>query len=159
MFNFFKKSNISILAPIAGKTISLENVPDPVFSQKIIGDGVAIDSTGNTVVSPCNGTISAIMKYGNAFAITLENGVNLLIHVGLDTINLKGKGFTKLANVGDIVKAGTPILKIDKHFIESQGISLITPVIITNIDTVKNMNTLIGKSVIEGKNEILTCKI
>lgn len=159
MFNFLGKSNKKILAPIAGKTIKLENVPDPVFAEKMMGDGIAIDTTGDTVVAPCDGTITLIMETGHAFAMTLDNGVELLVHVGLETVTLKGEGFTQLAKAGDKVKAGTPILKIDRDFIKSKGISLITPVIVTNMDSVKNFTPLTDKNVIEGKDEIITYKI
>jgi len=96
------------------------------------GDGIAIDSTGDTVVAPCDGTISLIMDSGHAFAITTNSGIELLVHVGLETVVLNGEGFELLQSVNSKVTAGTPILKLDRPLIESKGISLITPVLIIN---------------------------
>ena len=157
MFNFFKKS-LTIIAPISGKTMDLSKVPDPVFAEKMAGDGVAINSTGDTVVAPCDGTISLIMDSGHAFAITTDNGIELLVHVGLETVTLNGEGFKILQSVNAKVTAGTPILKLDRAFIESKGISLITPVLIANPGTLKNLNPIVNKEVSYGKDVVIECK-
>ena len=98
MFNFFKKP-LTIIAPISGKTINLSDVPNPVFAEKMAGDGIAIDSTGDIIVAPCDGTISLIMDSGHAFAITTSSGIELLVHVGLETVSLNGEGFEVLQSV------------------------------------------------------------
>ena len=157
MFNFFKKS-LTIIAPISGKTMDLSKVPDPVFAEKMAGDGVAINSTGDTVVAPCDGTISLIMDSWHAFAITTDNGIELLVHVGLETVTLNGEGFKILQSVNAKVTAGTPILKLDRAFIESKGISLITPVLIANPGTLKNLNPIVNKEVSYGKDVVIECK-
>ena len=157
MFNFFNKS-LTIIAPISGKTMDLSKVPDPVFAEKMAGDGVAINSTGDTVVAPCDGTISLIMDSGHAFAITTDNGIELLVHVGLETVTLNGEGFKILQSVNAKVTAGTPILKLDRAFIESKGISLITPVLIANPGTLKNLNPIVNKEVSYGKDVVIECK-
>lgn len=158
MFNFFKKS-LTMVAPISGKTIDLSEVPDPVFAQKMAGDGVAINSTGNTVVAPCDGTISLIMDSGHAFAITTSNGIELLVHVGLETVTLNGEGFEVLQSVNTKVTAGTPILKLNRSLIESKGISLITPVLVANPDKLKELNPIINSEVSCGKDVVMECKL
>ena len=158
MFNFFKKS-LTIIAPISGKTIDLSEVPDPVFAQKMAGEGVAINSTGDTVVAPCDGTISLIMDSGHAFAITTNNGLELLVHVGLETVTLNGEGFEILQKVNTKVTAGTPILKVNRSFIESKGISLITPVLITNPKKIKKLDPIINTEVSCGKDIVIECKL
>ena len=158
MFNFFKKS-LDIIAPISGQTIDLSEVPDPVFAGKMAGDGVAINSTGDTVVAPCDGTISLIMNTGHAFAITTSNGIELLVHVGLETVTLNGEGFEILQSVNTKVTAGTPILKLDRAFIESKGISLITPVLVANPDKLKELTPIVNKDVSYGEDIIMKCKL
>lgn len=158
MFNFFKKS-LTIVAPISGKTINLSEVPDPVFAQKMAGDGIAIDSTGDTVVAPCDGTISLIMDSRHAFAITTNSGIELLVHVGLDTVSLNGEGFEILQSVNAKVIAGTPILRLDRSFIESKGISLITPVLIVNHDKLEELIPIVNAEVSCGKDMVIKCKL
>jgi len=158
MFNFFKKT-LTIIAPISGKTIELSKVPDPVFAGKMAGDGIAIDSTGDTVVAPCDGIISLIMDSRHAFAITTSNGIELLVHVGLETVALNGEGFEVLQAVNAKVTAGTPILKLDRTFIESKGISLITPVLIVNHDKLDELVPIVNAEVSCGKDIVMNCKL
>ncbi|WP_035293265.1 PTS glucose transporter subunit IIA [Clostridium sp. KNHs214] len=131
MFNLFKKSK-EIKSPISGKVVSLENVPDEVFSKKLMGDGVAIVPTGETLYTPTNALIELVAETKHAIGFKTDDGMEILIHVGLDTVNLKGEGFTSLVTAGQKVTAGTPILKIDRNFMQQKGINLITPIIITN---------------------------
>ncbi|WP_040214796.1 PTS sugar transporter subunit IIA [Clostridium polynesiense] len=158
MFNFFKK-NQEIVAPVTGKVIDLSQVPDEVFAQKLAGDGVAIEPTGNEIVAPADGVLTLIFNTNHAFAITLKNGVELLIHIGIDTVALKGEGFTRLAEQGTKVKAGTPIVKVDKEFIEKAGYSLITPVLITNPEIVKDINGAVGTDAEAGKTVVIDYKM
>ncbi|MBW6410758.1 PTS sugar transporter subunit IIA [Clostridium weizhouense] len=158
MFNFLKKP-LHIIAPISGQTISLDKVPDPVFAEKMAGDGVAIDSTGDTVVAPCDGTITLIMDSKHAFAMTTDEGIELLVHVGLETVELNGEGFEVLQKVNTKVTAGTPILKVNRTFIESKGISLITPVLIVNHDKLKMLNPIINQTVSCGKTPVIEYKL
>ena len=159
MFNFLKKNTnneIKLVSPITGKTIDLSAVPDPVFSQKLAGDGIAIDPTGDVIVAPADGELTLVFKTMHAFAITLSNGAELLIHIGIDTVSLNGEGFEQLVEAGTTVKAGTPIIKIDRDFILSKGISLITPLLITNMDIVKELKVNVDNSVTAGKDEVIT---
>lgn len=158
MFNLFKKT-LTIIAPISGKTIDLSEVPDPVFAGKMVGDGIAIDSTGDTVVAPCDGTISLIMDSKHAFAITTSSGIELLVHVGLETVALNGEGFEVLKSVNTKVTAGTPILKLDRPFIESKGVNLITPVLIVNPDKLKKLTPIVNEEVSCGKDVVMECKL
>ena len=130
MFGLFKKE-LKLIAPATGKTIDLSQVPDQVFAEKMAGDGVAIEVTGDTIVAPADGELSLVFKTNHAFAMTLSNGIELLVHVGIDTVSLEGEGFERLTEPGQQVKAGTPILKIDRDFILGKGLKLHTPVLIT----------------------------
>lgn len=159
MFNFLKKKSnkeIKLVAPITGKTIDLSAVPDKVFAEKLAGDGIAIDPTGDVIVAPADGELTLVFKTMHAFAITLSNGAELLIHIGIDTVSLNGEGFKQLVEAGTAVKAGTPIIKIDRDFILSKGLSLITPLLITNMDIVKDLKANVDSNVIEGKDEVIT---
>lgn len=159
MFSFFKKKSLNLIAPISGRTVYLSEVPDPVFAEKMVGDGVAIIPTGDIVVAPCDGTLSLIMESKHAFAMTLDNGIEILVHVGLETVALNGSGFEVLAEVGQVIKAGTPILKLDRQILESAGINLITPVLIANVDSTKEIVGLTNKTVISGKDSVIEYRI
>ena len=158
MFSFKKKS-LNLIAPLSGKTVDLSLVPDPVFAEKMVGDGIAIQSTGDTVVAPCDGTLTLIMDTKHAFAITTDKGAEILVHVGLETVSLKGEGFTALIEAGKPVKAGTPILKLDLEFLASKNINMITPVLISNMNIIKSMTPLTDIDVTLGKDEIITYTI
>lgn len=158
MFNIFKKAQV-FNAPITGKVIDLCDVPDDAFAKKMIGDGIAIDSTGDVVVAPCDGTIEFIMDTKHAFAMSTNDGVELLVHVGINTVELKGRGFEVLVSEKDKVKCGTPILKLDRDVFTSNNISLITPLLITNHDKLKSLNTLIGSKVTAGEDCVLEYKL
>ena len=158
MFNFFKKNQnkeIKLVAPITGRTIDLSTVPDKVFAEKLAGDGIAIDPTGDVIVAPADGELTLVFKTMHAFAITLANGAELLIHIGIDTVSLNGEGFQQLVEAGAMVKAGTPIIKIDRDFILSKGFSLITPVLVTNMDIVKELKANVDKDVVAGQDEVI----
>jgi len=159
MFNFFKKNSkkeINLVAPITGKTLDLSKVPDKVFAEKLAGDGIAIEPTGDIIVAPADGELSLVFKTMHAFAITLASGVELLIHIGIDTVFLNGEGFEQLVEAGTMVKAGTPIIKINKDFILSKGFSLITMLLVTNMDLVKELSATIDKNVVVGEDEVIS---
>ena len=121
-----------IAAPVAGTVIPLSEVPDAVFAKGIVGRGVGIDPTGNTITSPGAGKIIVAQDTGHAVGIKLDSGIELLIHVGIDTVNLAGKGFTVHIARGDRVKAGDPLVTFNRATIEAAGYSMITPVLVTN---------------------------
>lgn len=158
IFTLLKKNN-RIVAPISGKVIDLKSINDKVFSEKLAGDGVAIEPTGNVIVAPADGTLSLVFKTGHAFSMKLSNGVELLVHIGLDTVELEGKGFEILVKEKKIVKCGQPIIKIDRDWILEKGYSLTTPVIITNPDTILEIKGNIGEDVEVGQDTIFTYRI
>lgn len=157
MFDFFNKEQ-KIMAPVTGKTVDITEVPDEVFSSKMVGDGVAIEPTGDTFVAPADGELKLLFVTNHAYALELKKGVEILIHIGLDTVALNGEGFTALKKQGDIVKKGEPIVKIDLDFIKSKGINLISPVIFTEPDKLKEFTPVLDKNVIAGEDPILTYK-
>ena len=135
--------------------MDLGKVPDPVFSEKLTGDGLAILADGDTVLAPCDGEISLFFDTKHAFAITTDYGVQVLVHIGLDTIILNGDGLTALRRRGERVTAGTPILKMDINMLKKKHINLISPVLIVNYDKVKDIRTVLGEEVIAGEDTVL----
>ncbi|GAA4070590.1 glucose PTS transporter subunit IIA [Microbacterium laevaniformans] len=126
---------IQVAAPLDGTVVPLDNVPDPVFAGGVMGPGVAIEPTGTTVYAPGAGVVVAAQPTGHAFGLQLDNGAEVLIHVGIDTVNLKGEGFDVKVKNGDRVETGTPLVTFDRAVIEKAGYPLITPVIVLNGDT------------------------
>ncbi|MDD3251417.1 MAG: PTS glucose transporter subunit IIA [Lachnospiraceae bacterium] len=133
-----------MVAAQTGKAVKLEEVPDQVFSQKMLGEGIAVIPSDNVVKSPVKGEIIMIPDTLHAYGIRTEDGVELIVHIGLDTVNLQGKGFTPQVKVGDQVEAGTPLCIVDKSMISDPQKPLYTPVIITNMSIVKNLTIHTG---------------
>ena len=129
-------AEIFILAPIDGTVVALEDVPDEVFAQKMAGDGVAIDPSGSVAVAPISGDLVKLFPGGHAFGISTSEGVELIVHIGLDTIELKGEGFENIATEGQQVKAGTPIVRFDRATIERKGKEIVSPVVSTGEGTI-----------------------
>ncbi|GEN94005.1 PTS sugar transporter subunit IIA [Pediococcus ethanolidurans] len=136
MLNIFKKKvkKVSLVAPVSGETVELSKVPDKVFASGMMGKGIAFNFDSNEIAAPCDGKITMIPDSLHAFGITADNGAEILIHIGLDTVNLKGEGFTKLVEVGSHVKAGKPIIKVDHEAILAKGYNLVTMLLVTNSD-------------------------
>lgn len=125
-------SEITLLAPMAGWLTPLVEVPDPVFADGMMGPGVAIDPVDAVLRSPADATIIAIPDTAHAVTLRLENGTELLIHIGLETVALGGAGFRALVSAGDVVKAGTPLIEIDLAQVGKSARSLVTPIVIAN---------------------------
>ncbi|KAJ49950.1 glucose-specific phosphotransferase system IIA component [Clostridium tetanomorphum] len=155
----FVRKNFSIMAPVDGKAVDLEEVADGVFSNKVAGEGIAIQPTGDVIVAPADGKLSLIFKTNHAFGMVLDNGVEVLVHIGIDTISLDSNGFKPIAKEGDIVKAGEQIIEIDREFILSKGYSLITSVIITNSDELKEIQCNINIDVKAGQDVVIRYKL
>jgi phosphocarrier protein FPr/phosphocarrier protein len=123
---------LKILSPLDGWCATLDEVPDAVFSQRMLGDGLAIDPTGSVVIAPCDGEIVTLPASGHAVSIRGPQGIDVLIHVGIDTVQLGGRGFTPLVKPGDRVKAGAELLRIDLDILARAAKSLMTPVVVTS---------------------------
>ncbi len=122
-------AEIHVLAPLDGTVVDLETVPDEVFARKMAGDGVAIDPSGQVAVAPISGDLVKLFPGGHAFGIATSDGVELIVHIGLDTVELKGKGFENIAIEGQIVQAGTPIVRFDRAAIERLGKVMLSPIV------------------------------
>ncbi|WP_346351789.1 PTS glucose transporter subunit IIA [Oceanimonas sp. AH20CE76] len=135
---------IEVFAPLSGEIVPLEEVPDVVFAEKIVGDGLAIKPSGNKMVAPCDGTIGKIFETNHAFSIESDSGLELFVHFGIDTVELKGEGFTRIAQEGQQVKKGDTILEFDLDLLEQKAKSTLTPVVISNMDEVKKLEKKSG---------------
>jgi|SRR5699024_4827428 len=135
VFNMFKKnkkSGTTLYAPLTGKVVSIEDVPDPVFNQKMMGEGIAVEPVEGKVYAPCDGEIMQVAPTKHAIGILTATGEEILIHVGLDTVNLKGEGFTANVETGDTISKGDLLLSFDLEAIREKVPSTITPMVITN---------------------------
>ncbi|WP_127818441.1 N-acetylglucosamine-specific PTS transporter subunit IIBC [Microbacterium sp. CPCC 204701] len=131
------ETTITLRQPLAGRVVPLSKVPDPTFGQGIMGPGLAVEPTGDTVVAPANATVGATFESGHAVALVLGDGTELLIHVGIDTVGMKGDGFETLVEKGQSVREGTPLLRFDLDRIRAAGHPAITPVIVLNNENAK----------------------
>ena len=129
-------AELNVLAPLDGVVVDLETVPDEVFAQKMVGDGVAIDPSGEIAVAPVAGTLVKLFPGGHAFGIAADNGIELIVHLGLDTIELAGEGFENIATEGQVVQVGTPIVRFDRTIIERMGKVMLSPVVSTGNGTI-----------------------
>lgn len=116
---------------VDGNEIPLEQVKDEAFSQKMMGDGVAIEPSGNSVYAPCDGVLTVLFPTGHAFGIQRKDGVEILVHIGLDTVSLNGKGFKICKRQGEKVRRGEKIIEIDLPFIREQGLDPTTILLLT----------------------------
>ncbi len=153
-----KKEEI-LLAPLTGTVVTLEQVPDPTFAEKMLGDGMAIKPTGDTVVAPCSGMLTLVSDTKHAFALTSDEGLEILIHIGLETVKLAGLGFEQLVECGTRVVAGTPIMKVDLGVLEDNNCNAITPMVITNMEGVKITYTAPLDKCIAGETALLKLEI
>ncbi len=151
--NETKKGNI-VNSPLTGKVIELSTIDDAAFASGVLGKGVAIEPTVGVAVSPVDGTVETLFKTNHAIGIVTESGVELLIHIGMDTVKLDGKYFTAKIAQGDKVTAGQVLVEFDIEGIKSEGYSLVTPVVVTNSDNFEDIVFETGKD-IEMKAELM----
>ena len=145
-----------IASPLKATTMDLDKVPDPVFSSGAVGQGVGLEPQGDIVVTaPADGTVVVAPSSGHAFGITLDSGVEILIHVGLDTVNLEGQGFDVKVSQGDRVSAGQELVRVDRSVIEQAGYPLTTPVLVTNTASFASVEVVGGDSVEPGEALIM----
>lgn len=136
MFKFFKgkeKGNV-LYAPCKGKVVPLTEVPDPTFSEKLLGDGFAVIPTEGKVYAPADAEATMVFDTLHAITLTSSQGAEILIHIGLDTVTLKGAPFTAHVAAGDKVKKGDLLMDVDLDKIKEAGLNTITPVLICNTD-------------------------
>ena len=133
MFQFFKKKpDVELAAMTDGRCIPLEQVNDPVFSGKALGDGVAIIPADCVIAAPCDGTLSMLADTLHAFGMTRDDGLELMVHIGIDTVALKGEGFEDLVPQGTKVKKGDPLIRFDAALMKEKGIDMTTMLILLN---------------------------
>jgi phosphocarrier protein FPr len=137
-------SSATIFAPFSGILVPLDEVPDPAFAQRLAGDGIAIDPLDQRVVAPCDGRVLQVHRAGHALTLSAY-GLEILIHVGLDTVKLKGKGFKARVKAGDDVRKGDELMTFDADYIATNAVSLISPVLVTNMDRVTSLRPRTGK--------------
>lgn len=136
-----------VYAPLEGEMLPLEQVEDEVFSSLAMGKGVAVIPKDGKVYAPCDGTVTTLFPTGHALGITAKNGADILIHIGMDTVKLQGKGFSPKVKEGDFVKRGQLLLEFDETYIKEQGFSVVTPIVVTNTDNLKNVISFSAKNI------------
>ncbi|MEN1987618.1 beta-glucoside-specific PTS transporter subunit IIABC [Paenibacillus hubeiensis] len=146
-----------IFSPMDGEVKSLSEVPDPAFSEEIMGKGFAIQPAGSRAVSPVNGTVFSLSKSGHAIGLVSDEGAEMLIHIGIDTVKLKGQFFTPKVQAGVKVTVGDVLMEFDREEIEKAGYNTITPVIITNMHQYSTIESA-GRTMIKEKELIYTAK-
>ena len=152
-----KSVEVEIYAPLSGEIVNIEDVPDVVFSEKIVGDGIAIRPKGNKIVAPIDGVIGKIFETNHAFSMESKEGIELFVHFGIDTVELKGEGFTRIAQEGQAVKRGDTVIEFDLELLESKAKSILTPVVVSNMDEISNIEKKAGE-VVAGESIVLVLK-
>lgn len=159
MFGFGrKKKNITIEAPMTGNAVPLEQVPDPAFSQKIIGDGIAIEPTQGLLIAPFDGHVVHLIDTKHSLVLGHESGLELLVHIGVNTVSLEGKPFTTHVKAGDKVKKGDKLIEFDIEAIKAAGLPVITPILVANGDVVAELKVNEG-AVTAGSGTLMEIKM
>ena len=143
----FGKSMDELCAPVAGNAVPVSQVPDPTFAEEMLGKGIAIEPTEGKVYAPCDATVDMMFETGHAVSLIADFGAEVLIHIGLDTVTLKGKHFTVHAANGQKVKKGDLLIEFDAEAIKAEGFNIITPMLVCNSDNYGTFNTNVGKAV------------
>ncbi|EMO2036869.1 PTS N-acetyl glucosamine transporter subunit IIABC [Klebsiella pneumoniae] len=148
----------SLVSPITGDVVALEQVPDEAFASKAVGDGIAVKPTSNIVVAPAAGTVVKIFNTNHAFCLETNSGAEIVVHMGIDTVALEGKGFKRLVEEGTDVKAGEPILQMDLDFLNANARSMISPVVCSNSDDYSALVILASGKVVAGQTPLYEIK-
>lgn len=161
MFGLKKKEEkrAKLVAVADGKLIPIEKVKDPVFSKKMMGDGFVIETTSNVIYACADASVTVLFPSNHAVGLTLDDGMELLIHVGIDTVNEEGKGFTCLTKQGMHVKKGEMLMQFDRDYLLEKGYDLTTVVVFTNKDTYKEFTCENCVDVIGGEDVVVTYTI
>ncbi|BEM36814.1 PTS N-acetylglucosamine transporter subunit IIABC [Serratia marcescens] len=144
----------TLLAPVTGEVVALEQVPDEAFASKAVGDGLAIRPTDKIVVAPADGTVVKIFNTNHAFCLETDKGAEIVVHMGIDTVALEGQGFKRLVEEGAEVKAGQPILELDLDYLNANARSMISPVVVSNADEYAGLAALASGSVVAGQTKL-----
>ena len=147
---------VEVLAPFSGRVVPLDDVPDPIFSEGMLGDGLAVDPAEGIGVAPVTGKLAVFHSAGHAFAVQATDEVGVLVHVGLDTVRMKGEGFIRLAEVGDEVVAGQEIVHFDLAAIEAAGYSPLSPVMLPDLPAGYRVEKTVATAVRAGRDVLLT---
>ncbi len=148
----------TLVSPITGETVALSEVPDEAFASGAVGDGIAIRPTDKIVVAPANGTLVKIFGTNHAFCLETEDGAEVVVHIGIDTVKLEGKGFKRLAEEGAEVKAGDPVLELDLDYLSLNAASIISPVVVSNIDDFSGLADVASGQVVAGQTKLFDVK-
>jgi len=141
---------------MSGRVLPLDEVPDPVFAERMLGNGLAIEPTEGLAVAPISGKLNVFHSAGHAFAIEEEaTGIGVLVHVGLDTVNLHGRGFERLAEAGDVVRSGQTLLRFDLGAIAEAGLSAVSPIVLPDLDPAATISSTTATQVVAGQDVIL----
>ncbi|MBO0603441.1 PTS glucose transporter subunit IIA [Sporosarcina sp. E16_3] len=151
----FKKRKLEIYAPVNGQIVPLDQVPDPVFSEKMMGEGIAIMPDNGNIHAPVAGTVVLVSDTKHAIGLRSNDGTEILIHIGLETVALKGEGFTVLVAAGDKVSVGQSLIEVDWDYIREHAKSIITPIVITN-SAERNVQLEVTKEGIMGETVLMT---
>ena len=154
---FFGQSK-TVLTPIRGKVLAQADIPDETFAQGILGPGCGIEPTGKTVYAPFDGTVEQVASTLHAVGLTSEDGMEILVHVGMDTVELKGKGYELFVQTGDHVQKGQLLFRFDMQAIAAAGYTLTTPVIVTNSSRFARIEPLLSGRVTAGQ-QLLRAKM
>lgn len=164
MFQLFKKKAaleepaVLALAAVAdGRCVPLEEVNDPVFAGKALGDGIAIVPEDCVIAAPCDGTVSMLAETLHAFGMTRDDGLELMVHIGIDTVALKGEGFEALAAQGAQVKKGDPLIRFDAAYMQEKGIDMTTMLILLNPAQYQAKMLAGGQQVKKGVDTVIEC--
>nr|WP_269474786.1 N-acetylglucosamine-specific PTS transporter subunit IIBC [Serratia ureilytica] len=144
----------TLVAPVTGEVVALEQVPDEAFASKAVGDGLAIRPTDKIVVAPADGTVVKIFNTNHAFCLETDKGAEIVVHMGIDTVALEGQGFKRLVEEGAEVKAGQPILELDLDYLNANARSMISPVVVSNSDKYAGLAALASGSVVAGQTKL-----
>lgn len=155
---WFQKKEEILFAPLRGKVIPLTEVPDPTFSEKMLGEGFAILPSEGKVFSPVDGKVVQIFPTKHAIGIQSKGGLEILIHIGLETVTMEGKGFTSFVNAGDKVRVGDPLIHFSLTEVKEKAKSTITPIVITNGKD-RKITFLDAKEVVPSQDPILSIQI
>ena len=158
MLGFLKKDKtFYVYAPMSGTVQELEQVPDEAFRDKLLGDGMAVLPEKGDIYAPVDGVITDVTDTKHAFCITAKNGAEILLHVGINTVNLKGEGFEVIVKEGDKISVGDKLGKVNLSYVHQYGLPIITPILLTEPEEYELVETAFG-TVIGGEDVLYTYK-